>query len=142
MLFINAIKSIAVKIDVLDGVKILTLLLFFELLAVHSRAQLGGDLVHLGIRVGIRILASLAHDDAQGVYQATLRVVELWQRDREVKDVDKLVGLVLNGLSQIDKVLIHDKGLLCLSLAKTGESLQDLSDVRIVDTIDLHQVLK
>jgi len=85
----NAIESITVEVDILDCIEVFALVLF-ELLAIHARSQLPSHLVNFSlvfIRAG-GLVTGLGDDDAEGVDEATLGVVEVWQRDWEVKDVD------------------------------------------------------
>lgn len=84
----------------------------------------------------------MGNDDSKSVDETTLWVVEVWQGDGEVKDVYQLVSLVLNRFCEIDEVLIHHKRLLSVSFAEAGETLEKLSDVLVVDAIDLHEILE
>ena len=84
----------------------------------------------------------MGNDDSKSVDETTLWVVEVWQGDGEVKDVYQLVSLVLNGFGEIDEVLIHHKRLLSVSFAEARETLEELSDVLVVDAIDLHEILE
>ena len=52
------------------------------------------------------------------------------------------MSLVLNSFGEIDEVLIHHKRLLSVSFAEARETLEELSDVLIVDAIDLHEILE
>ena len=88
------------------------------------------------------IVLRCVHNDSQGVNEAPFGVVEVRKGDWEIKDVDQLVSLVLDGFRQIDKVLVHNKRFLHFGDVESRESLQNLSDVVIVDAVDFHQVLK
>jgi len=140
---IEAIESVAVEIHICDRFKIFALFLL-ELLAVHAGTQPCSNLVHF-----LRLLLStstvgrcLGNDHTKGVDEAALWVVEIWQRDREIKDVDQLVGLVFDGFGKVYEVLVHHEGFLSVALAKTRETFQDLGDVGVVDAVYLHEVLE
>ena len=88
------------------------------------------------------LVAGLGYDDTEGVDQASLWIVEIWQRDWEIKDVDKLVSLIFDGFCEVHEVLVHDKCLLSVSFAEAWESFEELRDVRVVDPVDLHEIFE
>ena len=77
--FRDAIESITIEVLVGDRVKILSLP-FLELLAVHTRAQLWCNLVHLGwlLCTARYTLASLRHHNAESIDKTALRIVKVW----------------------------------------------------------------
>ena len=81
-------------------------------------------------------------NNTESVDEAFLGVVEVWQSDWEVKDVDELVRLILDCFGQINEVLVHHKGLLRIALAQTREPFEDLGDMCVVDPVDFHEVLE
>ena len=81
-------------------------------------------------------------NNAQSLDEALLGVVEIRERDWEIKDVDEFICLILDGLRQVDEVLVHHEGLLYFARTEGRESLQHLRDVVVVDAIDFHQVLE
>ena len=136
LLAFNLLKDIAVEIKRLH-----LLVLLRVLLPIHASAQLRRHLLHLLPCTGSIVLRCV-HNDSQGVDETLFGVVEVRKGDWEIKDVDQLVSLVLDGFRQIDKVLVHNKRFLHFSHVESRESLQNLSDVVIVDAVDFHQVLK
>lgn len=51
----------------------------------------------------------------KGFFKALLRLVEFRELDGEVERENKFISSVLDSFSQVDKVLVHNKGLLgCL----------------------------
>lgn len=136
LLAFNLLKDIAVEIKRLH-----LLVLLRILLPIHACAQLRRHLLHLLPCTG-GIVLRCVHNDSQGVDETLFGVVEVRKGDWEIKDVDQLVSLVLDGFCQIDKVLVHNKRFLHFGHVESRESLQNLSDVVIVDAVDFHQVLK
>lgn len=60
------------------------------------------------------ILQSL-NDEFKSFFKALLRLVEFRKLDREVERENQFISSVLDSFGQVDKVLVHDKGLLgCL----------------------------
>jgi len=55
------------------------------------------------------------NDELKSFFKALFRLVEFRELDREVERENQFVSSVLDSFSQVDKVLVHDKGLLgCL----------------------------
>ena len=136
LLAFNLLKDIAVEIKRLH-----LLVLLRVLLPIHASTQLRRHLLHL-LPCTSGIVLRCVHNDSQGVDETLFGVVEVRKGDWEIKDVDQLVSLVLDGFCQIDKVLVHNKRFLHFGHVESRESLQNLSDVVIVDAVDFHQVLK
>lgn len=141
----HAIQSIAVEVHVGDSVRIFS---FFHLfvLEIKARFKLSGCLCNLILILltsrGIITATGSRDNDSQRVDEASLGVVELWQGDREVEDIDQLVCFVLDSFGQIDEVLIHDECFLCICFSQLLETLQDHSDVSVVDSINFHKILE
>ena len=127
----------------MDSIEVFSLS-FLKLLTVHSRSQLPHGLSDFRVLLfsARSVITCLRNYNTEGINKAALWIVEVWQRNWEVKDVNELVCLVLDGFCQVDKVLIHDERFLRVALAQTREALQQLSDVRVVDSIDLHKILE
>ena len=136
LLAFNLLKDIAVEIKRLH-----LLVLLRVLLPIHASAQLRRHLLQ-SLPCTSGIVLRCVHNDSQGVDETLFGVVEVRKGDWEIKDVDQLVSLVLDGFRQIDKVLVHNKRFLHFGHVESRESLQNLSDVVIVDAVDFHQVLK
>ena len=115
------------------------------MLEIKAGFKLSGCLCNLILILltsrGIITATGSRDNDSQRVDEASLGVVELWQGDREVEDIDQLVCFVLDSFCQIDEVLIHDECFLCICFSQFLETLQDHSDVSVVDSINFHQIL-
>ena len=114
------------------------LILFIELLSVHACSDLLG---HISTIFDHTFSTTLNHK-SKSINQSFLWVVEVWQCDWEIEDVNQLIRLVLDGLCQVDKVLIHDESFLGLLLVQCGESLQNLSNVRVVHSVDFNKIFQ
>ena len=90
------------------------------------------------LTVSALLIFGLVDDDTQRLDQPLLGIIEVRQRDWEIKDVDEFVSFVLDGFREVDEVLVHDECFLHFGHVESWESLQNLSDVVVVDSIDFH----
>ena len=49
---------------------------------------------------------------------------------------------IFDGLCEVHEVLVHDKCLLSVGFTEAWESFEELGDVRVVDPVDLHEILE
>ena len=141
VILIDSVQGIAVEIHVLNVLQIFFSLVFLILDTLTHATCVLGDAISV-LLVAHRLVIGLGYDDSQSVNQASLWIVEIWQRDWEIKDVDKLVSLIFDGLCEVHEVLVHDKCLLSVSFAEAWESFEELRDVRVVDPVDLHEIFE
>ena len=111
------------------------------MLSIHACTQFRRHFLHL-LPCSGGIILRRVDNDTQGIDETLFGIIEIRKGDWEIKDVDQLVSLVLDGFCQIDKVLVHNKRFLHFGHVESRESLQNLSDVVIVDAVDFHEVLK
>ena len=114
---VHSVECVAIEVHALNVLEILDLLIL--LVVLHASSQLPGRFLETSavLLVAGRRVASLRDDDFECVDEAALGVVESWQRDRKIEDVDKLVCLIFDGFCEVDEILIHHKRLLCVSFA-------------------------
>ena len=79
---------------------------------------------------------------SQRVHQIFLWIVEIRQLDWEVELVHQLVRFRLDHLSELNEVLVHVKSLATVISLKACKALQNLSNVHVVNFVDLDQILK
>lgn len=140
-ILVEPVERIAVKIHILDVLQILFSLVFLILdTLTHATCMLGNAIAVL--LVARRLVIGLRYDDSQSVDQASLWIVEIGQCDWEIKDVDKLVSLIFDGLGEVHEVLVHYKCLLSVGFTEAWESFEELCDVRVVDPVDLHEIFE
>ena len=88
IILVESVQCIAVKIHALDILKIFFMSLVLLIFDTLTRATcMLSDAITV-LLVARRLVICLGYYDSQSVNQASLWIVEIWQRDWEIKDVD------------------------------------------------------
>ena len=78
----------------------------------------------------------------ESVHHLNVWLVEFWKCDWEIKHLDQLGPLALQGVSQLDEILVHDEGLGSLLGVKRREALKQFCDVVVIEAVVIYLILK
>ena len=97
LIFVQPVQSIAIEIQVLNVLEVFFALVLFVLHTLSYTSRCSCDSVAM-LLVACCLVIGLGYYEAQCVNQTSLRIVEIWQRDWEIKDVDQLISLIFDCL--------------------------------------------